>query len=412
MSMQFFKTNIFQLILLAILLRVLIMPFYFHPDIKTYHFQSSFLKQGVVNIYSYLESHKSDLSLKEEFVYFPLTYFSLGSYQVLAAPFLGGDFNNWLSNAGIGASEQVSVFKYLFILKLPYLVLDILIAFLLMGIFKEEKDKRKAFILWLFNPFSLILIYVFSNVDIFAITLTVLSLLFAQKNRLVMAAICLGLGAGFKAYPLIFLPILLLYAKGIKERLFVTIAGIGVFMLIIAPFINSSAFKQMTLLSGLTTRMLLPVIDLGFNETLFIALIPFSLIFFVAWMKDSLDYEHLAYYYFAVLALLFSFIHYHIQWLLWIIPFAVIVAVKRPKLTGYLALMGLIAFAIPMLYDDKSMSVSLLRPFSLWYETIPTPYDFVSRVYNANLLQSLLHTLLAGASLAIVWNLFKNQTEG
>lgn len=409
--MQFFKSNIFKLILLAILLRVLIMPFYFHPDIKTYHFQSSFLKQGVFDIYSYLESNKSDLPLKEEFVYFPLTYFSLGSYQILASPFLGDDFNNWIANAGIGASEQVGAFKYLFILKLPYLSLDILIAFLLMGIFKDERDKKKVFTLWLFNPFSLILIYVFSNVDIFALTLTALSLLFAQKNRLVIAAICLGIGAGFKAYPLVFLPILLLYAKGIKERILITIAGLGAFMLIIAPFISSTAFKQTTLMSGLTTRMFLPVINLGFQETLFIALIPFSLIFFSAWIKDNLDYEHIVYYYFAVLALLFSFIHYHIQWLLWIIPFAIIMAVKRPKLIGYLVLMGVIAFAIPMIYDDKSMSVSLLRPFSLWYEAIPTPYDFVSRVYNANALQSLLHTLLAGASLAVVWNLFRNEQE-
>ena len=91
--------NILNLFLLAILIRLLLMPFYFHPDIKTYHFQSSHLQKGVFNIYSYLTENKQNLPIREEFVYFPLTYLFLGTYQIAASPLLGGDFNNWLSYA-------------------------------------------------------------------------------------------------------------------------------------------------------------------------------------------------------------------------------------------------------------------------------------------------------------------------
>src|SRR5581483_3617962 len=86
-------------LILAILLRLLIMPFFFHPDIKTYSYQVSFLQKGILNIYSYLPENKAELPLKEEFVYFPLTYFTLGIYQIIASPFLGPDFYSWVSNA-------------------------------------------------------------------------------------------------------------------------------------------------------------------------------------------------------------------------------------------------------------------------------------------------------------------------
>src|SRR3989344_3206331 len=115
--------SIRKLLILAVLIRFLIMPFYFHPDIKTYNFQSSFLKMGVWHIYNYLSENKDKLPLKDGFVYFPLTYFFLGSYQIVASPLLGSNFENWLFNAQITSAADVGVFRYLFILKSPFLVL-------------------------------------------------------------------------------------------------------------------------------------------------------------------------------------------------------------------------------------------------------------------------------------------------
>ncbi len=123
--------SIRKMLVLAILIRILIMPFYFHPDIKTFNFQASFLKKGVWNIYSYLDEHKNKLPLKDGFVYFPLTYFFLGTYQIITTPILGSGFDSWLYDASTNSSIDMGVFRYLFILKLPYLVLDILIAFFL-----------------------------------------------------------------------------------------------------------------------------------------------------------------------------------------------------------------------------------------------------------------------------------------
>lgn len=400
-----------EIILLAVLLRLLIMPFYFHPDIKTYHFQASFFRQGVFNIYSYLDEHKQELPFKEEFVYFPLTYFFLGGYQFVALPFLGNDFDSWLQSGGIGSAEQIGTFRYLFILKLPYLILDIIIAFLLASFFKEEKEKQRALLLWLFNPFSISLIYIFSNVDILAITFVVLSVLLTQRKKMILAALCLGIGAGFKAYPLIFLPILLLYAHGIRQKSLVLLTTLGTLVLIIAPFIGSIPFRQSTMVSGLTTRMLIPIINLGFDETLFIAILPFSFICFYIWIKGKTEIDNLARYFLAILLLLYSFIHYHIQWLLWAIPLAVIVIVKKESLKWVLVSIGVLACLIPLLYSDKSMSVDLLKPISLWYDLVPIPFSIVSNYYSPVILQSILHSVLAGASFAVAWFLITSQDK-
>jgi hypothetical protein len=135
-----------KLLLLAIVLRLLVSAFIFHPDIKTYSFQASFLKKGVFNIYSYLVENKKTLPLKDGFVYFPLTYLTLGGYQAVLSPVFGSGFDSWLSDAGVNSFIGNSqIFKYLVLLKLPYLVLDIAIAFLLMRFFESKEEKKKVF---------------------------------------------------------------------------------------------------------------------------------------------------------------------------------------------------------------------------------------------------------------------------
>lgn len=400
------KKDLINLLFLAVLLRLLIIPFYFHPDIKTYHFQASFLKQGVFDIYSYLDANKEKLPLKEEFVYFPLTYYFLGIYQILVNPFLGDGFVNWLSDASAQANERIGVYRYLFILKLPYLFLDLSIAFLLLRFFKDELMRKKVFTLWLFNPFSLILLYLFSNVDIIPVSLSLVSLLLVYRQKLILASLCLGIAAGFKAYPLIFLPLLLFYAKDFKQVIYMTIAALGIFAATIAPF-WSTAFQNAALVSGLTTRIVFPGLSIGFGETLMVSVITIFGLLFYGFLKK--ERTHILYYYLGLLLLLFSFIHFHIQWLLWLIPFVVVFLVMRERLKVVTFVLISMAFAIPLLYEDRSMSVGLLSVISSLYNLVPIPFAIVQRFYDPYIIQSVLHSGLAGGSLVLIWQIFQEK---
>jgi len=407
MTIELFIKKYLPIIILAVLVRVAIMPFYFHPDIKTYYFQASFLQNGVVNIYSFLESNKSKLPLKEDFVYFPLSYYFLGSYEILASPFLGSSFKDWLYDANATSMENLGVFRYLFILKIPYLLLDITIAFLLMSFFSSQEQKKKIFILWLFNPISLAIIYVYSNLDIIPVSLTLLSLVFLQRKHMLLSALCLGLGAGFKAYPLIFLPFLLIYAENLREKIKAVLVSLGTTLVIIAPFLLSPSFKQETLLSGLTTRMLLPTINLGFGETILVAIMPLALLFFYTLIRNNTIKKEPTYLFLVILLLLFSFIHFHIQWILWIMPFLILTLVKKPQLGKLVLFLLVTAFLIPIFYNDLSMSVSTLRPISSWFTLVPIPYKIVNFIYDPYIIQSLLHTFFASATLIVTWVLLK-----
>lgn len=397
--------NILNLLILAILIRLLIMPFYFHPDIKTYHFQSSFLKQGVWHIYSYLQKNKENLPLKEEFVYFPLTYFFLGTYQFFTSPILGSEFDSWLSDASSQSINKVGVFRYLFILKLPYLVFDLMIAFLLIKFFKEEKQKREVFILWLFNPFSLAIIYIFSNVDIIPVLLSLISLLLFKNQRFLLSGLILTLAIGFKAYPILFLPFLLLNIKDFKKAVLMTSVSLGTVVAIIAPF-WSTAFLNSAFVSGLTTRLIFPGISIGFGEALMVGVVLLSVLFFSA-LNSKKDMENSWYYLLAVLLSVFSSIHFHIQWLLWIIPFLILFYIHQKEDGKLVWVWIFLASTIPLLYDDKSMSISLFSVVSPLYNLLPTPFLILQHFYDPFITQGVIHSIILGISLVLLWKISK-----
>jgi hypothetical protein len=398
-----------KLVIFAIALRVLVAIFLFHPDIKTFNFQSSFLKKGVFNIYSYLIDNKKTLPLKEEFVYFPLTYFTLGTYQAIVSPILGNGFDAWLGNADSNTVPMdPNIFKYLFVLKLPYLVLDILIAFLLLKYFDDKKMAKKAFTLWLFNPFTIFIIYAFGNIDIFPVFITMISLLLIKKEKLLWAAAALGIAAGFKLYPLLFVPFLIFSGKNTKEKTLLGVIPFAIFIAISLPFL-SQAFLQSTLISGLTTRIFSPSFTIGFGESAIVGLLLYSALFFGVWQMDKKP--NMFSYWIVILLIIFSFAHFHIAWLLWIAPFVVILAVKKPSFSWMLFLMSLAAVVIPLLYQDRSMTISLYRVYSTWFDLLPTPFVALQRFYDPYNLQSILHTIFAGAALTTSYLIFKKEGD-
>lgn len=400
-----------KLIIIAVALRLLVSTLLFHPDIKTIAFQTSFLRHGVYDIYNYLSINKASLPLKEEFVYFPLTYFTIGASQVAMAPLLGNGFDVWLADAGANSVVNNShIFKYLILLKLPLLLMDLGIAYLLVGFFNEKKDGEKAFELWLFNPFTIILIYAFSNIDIYAVLLTVTAFLLFKQQKMIWASVILGIAVAFKLYPLLFVPFLLINAKNVKDKILMVLIPISIFVVSLIP-LWSRAFVNSALISGLSTRIFSPNFLIGFGESMIIGLFLFSILFSYAWLNAKK--VNLLNYFVIILLILFSFSHFHISWLLWIAPFLVVLCIKNPKLSLPILLWSTLAISIPFLYNDRSMTLSLYRIYTNWFDLLPIPFTVVQKFYDPYGLQSVIHSLLAGISAMLAYNLFKdseNQT--
>lgn len=395
--------KISRLLILAIILRLLVSAFLFHPDIKTIAFQTSFLKKGIINIYPYLTSNKQSLPLREEFVYFPLTYFTIGGYQAVVSPLLGKDFNNWLNDAGANSVvSNPNIFKYLIFLKLPLLFMDIFVAFLLLKFFKKRKKAELAFTLWLFNPFSIILIYAFSNIDLYPILLTVIAFLNIKRKNILLGSLFLGLASCFKLYPLLFLPFIFLNGRTLKEKILSVVIPVSMTVATIIPF-WSKAFVESALISGLTTRIFSPGFSVGFGESIIVGVFLLSALFFYALMSNKKI--KLFNYWIIFLLLIFSFSHFHISWLLWIAPFLVIKAVQKPQLLWPILFWAVIAISIPLFYSDRAMTISLFRIYTTWFDLLPTPFTIMNKLYDAYNFQSLLHSSLAGLSVLISYKL-------
>jgi len=111
------------------------------------------------------------------------------------------------------------------------------------------------------------------------------------------------------------------------------------------------------------------------------------------------------------LLLIFSFSHFHVAWLLWIAPFMVILAIKKPSLSLPIFILSALAIAIPMFYQDRSMTISLFRIYTTWYDLLPTPFVVLQKLYDPYNFMSVLHSTLAGGSLIISYYILKNQEE-
>ena len=377
-----------KLILGAIFLRLLVMPFLFHPDIKVYSFQASHLKQGVWNIYE-----------REEFVYQPLTYLFLGSYQTLIQPLARG-LDGWLADSSGEAITNPSLYWYLILLKVPILIFDFLIGFLLYKLMG-----KKALFLWLFNPLTIVLLYIFSNVDIFPLFFVLLSCLFYKKDKNLLSAIALGVGAGFKMYPLLLLPFFLISQKDWRRMIIYLAGALGTFFLILMPFMGP-AMLQSSLVSGLSTRIFQGQMPLGFGESLYPAVIGLVVIYLLAYLKKNISMEN---WIVILLLTLFSFIHFHIQWLMWGAPFVLMVWLKNEKIKPLLLVAILLAFSIPLMYNDKFMGASLFTPISSLFSLIPTPFAVVQKVFDPYVIQGVLHSALVGITIMLGYKLLKDE---
>ena len=193
-------------IILALILRLLVAPFFYHPDLKSQHFHFQFLSHGVSNIYQYIATNKNSLPYRDTFNYLPLTYFSLGTYHALLKPLFPQNLSVWLNDWSAAQNSYDNFPFFMLILKLPYFLFDLGISFILLKLYG-----KKIFYLWLFNPLNLYLIYILGNFDVIPVFFTALSWYFLKSSPKYLSFLTLGIATALKLYPVLFLPFFLLY---------------------------------------------------------------------------------------------------------------------------------------------------------------------------------------------------------
>ncbi len=393
------------LLVIAIVLRLILMPIALHPDTWAISFaQYFFAFKGVFNIYDYLGHLSPNSALVQNyganfFTYPPLAYFTLGIFAWIFKPLFNADF---FQNLAVNLPQILAdnrLFWHLFLTKLPYLFFDFGILILLVKFFDEMKKKRLVAILWLFNPLVLYTSYLVGQFDIIPVFFTVLALFLVKKKSPFWAAFCLGVGGAYKMFPLLFLPFLIMTeGRNPKQKLDLLLFGILPYLFSLAPFINSSVFRQIVLFSNQSQKMFFAKIPVSGAEYLSLFTLLYVFLFVLSLTKKGELWQ----WFLAVLLIFFSVTHYHPQWFLWIAPFLVIFMVEYPHLI-ILPLTLFFSWLLITFLFEPSLSVALLAPISPSLTKLPPLTTVINPYYDVFQLKSFLRSVFAGVALLMVF---------
>lgn len=407
-------------VILAILLKIIWISITVHSDFWGLVIGGYlFAEQGVINVYDYYLSlpkeHELVQSFRDSFFpYPPLALFTFGLWTYLVRPvtdvkFLSGLFYN-LSQV----FESKEVIWHIFWFKIPYLIFDFGIAWLLWRSFTGIKQRKMAVFLWLFNPVVFYSLAV-GNFDLIPTFFVVLSLYYmAKRNNLLLSAFMLGIGAAYKIFPLLFFPLLVIMERrGIVSNMKVGIAAVLPLILTILPFWNSDGFRSMVIFNRTTTYRFF---ESGFfisDEVVSIFTILALVVVYAIFLKYRLI-KYLLRFHLALLLVVFGFINFHLQWFVWIVPLVIVEQVDSKFKYWKLGVLLLLLWLVLVMLASADLNFGLfvpLKTLGMFEQITPektaaiAPLTIVRSLFRSSWIDEIIRSVFAVVSLLYVYYL-------
>lgn len=389
--------DIKKIFFLGLFIRFLFMPFAgFMQDIGNINYISHVFATGHFNIYKFLAENYGG-NIMDTWAYFPLGYIMLGAFHWLFL-FLLPELTwvKWVNSD--------YVYRALFIAKIPYLIFDIAMGWLIYSYFKNrgtdspahEKWPQLAFKLWWLNPVVIFTSYIFGQFDVMATFFLFFAVFVSVKySKPYVAALLLGIGGLFKSIPMFILPFLAFSAKvkGMK-KIITFIIGAGILFLGILPFISYEPFRSQILFTPHSAKIFaLNFTPWGSRDTTLVFVVLNVLLFL--WYTASGDEKkmNLCEVSFAFFALFFIIINFHPQYFIWIIPFAIVVSIERGY-THVLKYLYLSFFLTLIEWKFEWVYFESMAPVLTWARK--PLFDVICRVYDAQQLINISRSALSG----------------
>lgn len=410
-----FSSWYFRWLIIGILIRLILAAITLHPDLWAFSFTGKiFVEEGVLNIYDYL--HKLPLNSSylvygtDFFTYPPLAYFVLGTFRFLMQPLFDPNFYQQLF---VNFSQPFlisGIFRHNLLVKLPYLVFDLAILWLLPKFFTNDVQKKKVFLLWVFNPVSWYASFMIGQFDVIPTFFILFSLWFALKSQNNLALFSLGLGGAFKVFPLLLVPFAVaILAKTFAQRLKLLLIGLAPFIFTVTPFLASEAFRSVVIFGTQSQKLLYAGINVSGADVIYLFPVLYLLLLFYVFNFPP-KVGNLWQVFLAAFLVLFSLTNYHPQWFIWITPFLVIWIVYQPEKWFYPILLFIIFAGIVLLFEP-SLSIGLFSPIAPFLTKTPSLSLLIERFIPVHQVASLLRSIFAGVSLFMIFLIF-NQDVG
>lgn len=382
-------------LLLALVIRLFLMPTTIHNDFKAYNLAAYFIAQKH-EIWTFYD-HISKLPRTDplvgiygdgQFNYPPLAYLSHAAFNFLLGPVypwqafqtLIYDYDHFRGSPG-------SVWL-MYLLKFPYLLADAVGLWLIRKLAVNDKQRWQLSLIWLFNPVNLYSAYMMGQFDIFIGVLILGTLVVTAKNKPGFGSVLLGLAAGFKVFPLILVPFL--PGNKIKN----CVIGMLTYLGLILPYLGSVAFKHYALLASQADKPLFAKIMVSGSQ--YLPLFVVGLILLLWWNLYAKKREWPAWLWLsAPLLLFFSVTHFHPQWLAWLAPLFCLAWVFRPSTRLPIGIF-LLCYLVIIFSFDPSLNLGL---FGINLDLLGA----VNKFYPEDQLVSMVRGILAATSIIIFY---------
>lgn len=391
--------KLWSILIVGILLRITLASSTFHPDLKAFQLGGMIFASGhILNLYDFTNPQIAVLN------YPPLTYFLHGIFNFI--------FNNLLGLTLVNdyLLSQPPFFDLLFnlhllLLKFPYLIFDIALAFLITKLFETGKDKFLAFTLWMFNPVNLYTTYMMGQYDLIPTFFIVASLVLIKKNKLNLASLILGLGIAFKIFPLLLLPPLALLGKSWWDKTRVGFLGLLPYFLTILPYLPSPSFRTTALAAEQLSKSFYASVPVSGGESLLLFPLIIGLFYFVYLYKKD-DSSNLWTRFLSILLLFLILTHFHPQWFLWVTPLLIIDLIKYQFKHLLPITILLISFAASLFFFDPSLTIGIFGPINTSLYQTPSVWQMLNLDPDYNFARSIIQTLFSAAAIFMIYRYF------
>ncbi|HEY4662789.1 MAG TPA: hypothetical protein VIH07_03840 [Candidatus Humimicrobiaceae bacterium] len=399
--------TLYRYFLTGILIRLVFLPFFFQRDLlSTYQRAAETISTGNLG-YDNLQF----ISNMIHSVYLFIMRSIFPAINELFSTLLVKD--TWIS--WLSFNSAYNVFTTLTLFKLLYLIFDIVCMFLILRLSFDNKPEKKlqVFKFWIFNPIIIFVLYIFARHDIIAVFVTLIALLLAKKDRKYWAIIILGLAVALRFFPILILPVLVLYlVRSKKDYIILSLAGVsGIAALeilfrfcfgtgVIFPLLNAQHFEYL-----LTPRLDLVAGSHG-SIFIFIAVYIVIILSFLHIKKKSFDIllNYCAIIYLAYLGICF----FHPQYMIWVVPFLIIIFVRRKSLLYY----HWVQFALLMvllIYWGDLVTKYVFAPIDHKYFVYLTGIiPIIERFYDSAAFVNIFRSIFTGISLWMIYLIYKD----
>jgi len=400
--------RLYKYFLIGMLIRIACLPFFFQRDIL-----SSYQRAAQTVFAGNMEADFNQI----------ITHFIHSAYLFIIKPMIPAvekisgillNQDTWVSWIEFNSMDYV--YRVLTMFKFPYLILDIVCMFLVIRLIYDKDPERRlrVFKYWVLNPLVIFVLYIFARHDIIAIAVTIIALLLAKYGRKYWAIAVLALGIAVRFFPIMILPFMIVFLSR-KKRDYAILFSIGIAGLIAIEVFSHFYFGRSVIFSLLNAQhfdyILSARLDLIIHDRIYLFIVAYALLLFSFIHQKQKSFALFLNYCGMAYILYVATSYFHPQYLLWSIPFLVLIFARKNTLYYYhWAQMALLM--VILVYWGDLVTKFLIAPVDIRFALYALgPIPLIERVYDSAKFVNIFRSVFTAVSLWMIYLVYRDSKD-